>query len=234
MADLNSLGFTPDEEIPADDIADIPEPTGGFEFLQPNKYKFQLPSVAKGFTVDQAVDAGFVDKFVTSTGKEYARINFARGKDVEGKTKGSPLRVVGGGLFGAQISNVPMTQQGKTVNDFLLLLKALGETTTPKTNLQYIQAILKYADAIFGAEVALEANATNERHKFEQSFRSWVKPGEIYTSKGSGKVFFGLPKDENGQYIEEFMWPHPQTGEEVSIRVFQNLRNFYSVKNGHA
>ena len=44
MPDLNSLGFTPDEEIPSTPIEDIPEASGGFEFLQPGYYTFTLPT----------------------------------------------------------------------------------------------------------------------------------------------------------------------------------------------
>ena len=233
MADLNSLGFTPDEEIPADDIADIPEPTGGFEFLQPGRYTFILPPAEKGFTEADAVEAGFAKKLVGSDGKEYVQFTFRGGQNAEGEKRGYPLKVKNGGMYGTQLNNMPRIYQGKKANDLLLLLKALGETETPKTNLQYIKAILKHAGASFGARQQLTARASQQRDGFEIRFADWVAPGETYTGK-TGNVTHGLPKDENGNYPEEINVTNPNTGVEVSLRVFGNIGDFYSVKNGHA
>jgi len=173
MPDLNSLGFTPDEEIPSDPIETIPESTGGFAFLQPGYYNFQFPDAEKGFTEESAVDEGFFKKILID-GKEFLQLTLRGGQDNEGNRKGYPLRVKGQGLYGTQFNNAPRTFQGKKVNDLLMLLKALGHTETPKTNLQYIQALLQYAGQSFRAEVSLSATAKAKDHGFDAKFASFV------------------------------------------------------------
>lgn len=222
MPDLNSLGFAPDEEIPADDIQTIPEGSGGFELLQPGNHTFTLPTAEKGFSDKEAVERGFFSKSVGSDQKDYLQVNF-RGKD-----KGWPLKVKGGGNYFTQINNRPYTAQGKKVNDLLLILKALGHTETPRTNAEYAAALLKYAGQSFGAEQVLTARATTDKHGFDMSLASYVKPGDVYTGKNSGKQTHGLPKQADGKYAEEI---------EVNgktLRVFGNLRSFFSVGNGAA
>ena len=231
MPDLNKLGFTPDEEIPADDINTIPEVTGSYELLQPRKYTFQLPDSSKGFNDSDAVEKGFFSKLVIDN-KDYLQLNF-RGKDKEGNPSGAPLRVKieGGTVYFTQLNNKAAPYEPQ-VNDLLRLLKVLGHKETPKTNGDYANALLKYAGCFFGAQQVLTAGATKDKNGFAVSFASYVDPGETYTAKSTGKITIGLPKGEDGKYTEDIEYPNPNTGEMVILRVFGNLRNFYSVKNG--
>lgn len=242
MPDLNALGFTPDEEIPADDITEIPESTGGYVFLQPGSHIFQLPPTDKGFTTDGWYEAGFFKKIVVQN-KEYLQLTLRGGQDQDGNKKGYPLRVKSGGLYGTQFNNLPdfrPNKDGKKFNDLLRLLRALGHKETPRTNQQYLDALLQYPDAFFGAKVTLSTKATKDRNGFNASFASWVYDAnkrngdpldKPYTAQ-NGNVTLPLLPDKKG-FGEEIEIANPTTGEAVTLRVFGNLRDFFSVSNGN-
>ena len=249
MADLNAIPGL-DEEIPADDIQDLPEPTGGYTFLQPGNHVFKLPSAEKGLsTVEAAWEAGLFRSPIASggdlAGKNYLQFRLKGGKDKDGEPAGYPLRVKSGGLYGTILNNLPdfrADKNGKKFNTLLRLLKALGHEDNPKTIRQYMAALVQYADASFGAEIKLGTKATQALHGFDARYESWVyfqnkrdgKPLETpYTAQNGNQTLPLLP-DEDGVFHPEMEIAHPGTGEMKTLRVFGNLERFFSVKNGHA
>lgn len=190
---------------------------------------------------ESAVDEGFFKKTLRD-GQEYLQVTFRGGTDNEGKRKGFPLRVKGHGMYGTQFNNAPRTFQGKKVNDLLMLLKALGHTETPKTNLQYIQALLQYAGRSFRAKQTLTATAKLADHGFDAKYASWVydknkRNGDAVETphtSAQGKQTLPLIPGEDGKFVEDLQITNESTGEVKNLRVFGNLSDFSSAGNGAA
>lgn len=223
MANINELDLKADEvEV---DFSEMPEPGGQFTPPpKPGSYKFTLPTDLSSIW----------DKVETREGKERIKAVF----DFDNALMYSSIRnsKIEEQPWTTNISNVEYSFRdgGKTSGMAQLLKHALGEETTPKTNIEYAQALMRHAGESFIADVEWSTACSERRdirtyEEDEDGNRlnsTSVKEG----TPGCGRRFYqrDIPKTDDGVYMEMFTCDLVgcDSPESAVLRCFGNLRNF--------
>lgn len=214
--DLNHLGLS-NEQLEGASFDDIPENIGQSfpDPPQPGVYRFKLPAVMAAIWAK------------VQSEKYGERINALFEDDSELLIVQSPN---GGGHNGEgfrwRCSNVPRerTKEKILVSDMDLLIRALGETARPGTNVAYAKALMKHAGKEFTATNEFSWNCNPKKEIY-------VDDGTGGTAKVDGKMGCGarfyqrdVAKAEGGGYPLRITCSNPECG--ASIRAFPNLTAF--------
>lgn len=159
MADagtLESLGLGK-EQLEGTEFDNIPENLGQSfpDPPQPGAYRFKLPTAAQMKSIWAKVDSTNHGERINAIFEDEAALQIVQ----------SPGGAHNGEEFRWRVSNVPRerTKEKILVSDMDLLLRALGVTARPKTNLAYAQALLKQAGREFGATVEYSWRCRDDR-----------------------------------------------------------------------
>lgn len=212
-ASLNDLGLGSDKLQDAN-FDDIPENLGQTfpDPPQPGKYRFQLPK-----------DLSAVWAKVDSV-KHGERIQALFEDDAELLIVQSPGGAADNETFRTRISNIPRerTKEKILVSDMALLLRALGETATPKTNKAFAQALIKYAGKTFGATVEFSYHCNPKKDIY-------VDDGQGGQAKGDkmgcdARYYMRDVAKVNGLQPLRITCGNPECG--ASVRAYANLTGF--------
>lgn len=211
--ELEGLGLDAGFEV---DYEDVPEQFGGFTPIPPpGTYRFRLPGDLSN--VWEQFDATINEKKV-----KRLRANFEGTVALEITQSKSGEQT--GDSFRCRISNAERKRdkEGRMASDMLYLLRALGDTAVYKSNLEYANALMKYAGREFIATVEWSAWCSDQR-----AIRVYNEAGEIITNEqqmGCGHRVYqrDIPKLEAGGYADEFACP--ECG--AILRPFANLVQF--------
>lgn len=226
MASLKELGLT-NEQVGGDiDLNDLPK-TGGFlPILQPGKYRFRLPG-----------NLGNVwDKMA-------AKADGTRGERIVAKfDQDAPLVIVQAPErfkdrveepFQTRISNLERARGKDKIlaSDMDYLLRALGHTgKKPKTNIEYIQALMPFAGKEFVGEIEVSAQCRADKDIY-------VDDGTGGSTKVEGKMGCGARyyqkdlapiKDDAGHYPERTICSNESCG--ASLRLNNQISSFEGAK----
>lgn len=217
MADklnLNALGLK-NEKLEGASFDEIPENLGQafVDPVQPGTYRFRLP--ANMGAIFQAIES-------TNYG---TRINAIFEDDSELVIVQSPGGAHNGEGYRWRVSNVPRERGKEKVltSDMDLLLRALGETKKPATNLAYGQALMKYAGKEFQAtqEFSWRCRDDKEIYALDDS----GTPQKVEGKFGCGARYYQKDVQKvDGQYPTRIQCSNPECG--ASIRAFGNLGAF--------
>ncbi len=155
---LSDLGLK-NEQVGGGDVAlaDLPKVGGFTPMLQPGKFRFRLP--AKLDSVWDKVDSSKGER-ITAIFDQDNPLQIIQAPEAQKDRLNEP--------FQTRISNVERAR-GKDkieVSDLDYLLKALGETTRPKTNAAYIQALMKHGGKEFNATVEVQYSCNPKKDKY--------------------------------------------------------------------
>src|ERR1019366_4168052 len=213
---LNDLGLGSDKLQDAN-FDDIPESLGQ-EFKdppQPGKYRFMLPKDMSAIWAK--VDSTEHGERINALFEDDAELAIAQVPEGSATTVGETFRT--------RISNIPRarTKEKILVSDMALLLRALGETATPKTNKAFAQALMKYAGKTFGAtiEYSYHCNPKKDVYMADEAGGQQKVEGKLgcnarYYQKDVAKV--------GGLQPMKVTCGNPECG--ASIRGFANLTGF--------
>jgi hypothetical protein len=223
LANINELDLKADEvEV---DFDSMPEPGGQFTPPpKPGSYKFTLPGDLSGIW----------EKVETKDGKDRIKALF----DIDNPLVYSSIRnnKIEDEPWTTQLSNVEYSfRDGVKTSGMAQLLKhGLGEETTPRTNMEYAQALIRHAGESFIADVewSTSCNASRDIRAYEEDedgnrlTTTEVREG----TPGCGKKFYQqhIPKNDDGTYMETFSCDMTGCDSPVPavLRCFGNLRNF--------
>ncbi len=140
----------------------------------------------------------------------------------------SPDGTRDGETFRQRISNAERARgrDGVKVSDMTYLLRALGEdTSTLRTNQDFVRALLKHAGETFKADIEYSANCNENRNIYVQTEEGGF---EELDQKGCGKRYYQRDFDklkQGGVYPDRITCE----GCGASLRAFPNLTRFAPV-----
>lgn len=218
MANLNELQGLGDDAGFAVDYDNVPDQPGGFTPQPPpGAYRFKLPGDLQN--IWEQFDITINDKKV-----KRLRANF---EEVGALTiTSSPSGEQDSNSFRTRISNAERkrNKEGLMASDMLYLLRALGDDGAYKTNLEYAQALAKYAGREFVADVEWSAWCSDQK-----DIRGVDENGNVQViegQKGCGERVYqrDIPKVD-GQYAQTFSCPSCN----ALLRAFANLARFRAI-----
>lgn len=189
---------------------------------QPASYRFTLPKAIDNFEPVQTQDHG-------------ERINAIFDESGPLVIAQSPGKKHDGETFQTRLSNVPRKRgkEGVLVSDLDYLLKALGETAKPKSNLAYAQALQKHAGKSFGADIEWSWRCNPRRAaRFLAEDGTYVTqedPASVLEGDDAGlQAGCGQGHYQNDVQKVEGEYPLNITCSNcgAQVRAFANLRNF--------
>lgn len=213
---LNDLGLGSDKLQDAD-FDNIPENLGqSFEDPpQPGKYRFQLPTDMG--TIWAKVDSAKHGERIQALFEDDAELGIVQ------VPAGSATGV--GTTFRTRISNIPRerTKEKILVSDMALVLRALGETVTPKTNKAFAQALMKYAGKTFGATIEFSYHCNPKKEIYVADDAGGQQ--KVEGKQGCDARYYqrDVPKVEGLQPFR-ITCGNPECG--ASVRAFANLSGF--------
>lgn len=212
---LHDLGLK-EEALPAQSFDDLPE-FGGFTLPpQPGLYRFKLPGdLSRSWEAYDAPNKG-------------QRVRLLLDKDAPLYIVQSPGNKANGDTFQTRISNQER-KRGKEgtveASDMDYLVKALGETSRPKNNKEYVQVVNKHAGKEFGAEVSYSFVCRDD--KPIRAYDAQQKLQEVAGQNGCGSKYY--QKDITGMRNEAGEYPTEIACKCGGIlRAFANLDSFRS------
>jgi len=222
LANINELNLKADEVDVSFD--DMPDPGGQYTpNPKPGSYKFTLPS-----------DLRNVWEVIERNGKERVQATF----DFDNALMYRSIR-------GSDVEDLPWTTRinnaeysfgdGASTSNMAQLLKhALGEETTPRTNMEYAQALERHAGESFIADVTWSSycNAKKDIKVYDEDDEGNQLSSTIVkdNTPGCGKKFKQdqIPKTEDGTYMDRFTCDLASCDSEdlAVLYSYANLRNF--------
>lgn len=223
---LNELNLAT-EQLPTQSYDDLPEFGGFVPPPQPGPYRFRLPGLAALQKVWETFDYNN-----QKDGVQGQRLRAIFDKDAPLTIVNSPGGKVNNDTFQTRIANNERKRgkEGPLASDMDYLLKALGEKARPTTNPAYAQAVLKYPNGEFNAEITWSWFCNDQKNIWAMNAEG--KRVEIEGTKGCGRKYYQENKTRDAaQQIHKVA----ETGEyplEVGcscgglVRAFANLDNF--------
>lgn len=222
MANLNELeGLGNDAGFEVDYENVPPEPGGFTPTPPPGTYRFKLPGSLE--SVWEVFDANINDKKVQ---RIRAELQGANALTITQSQSGEQ----DGDSFRTRISNAERkrNKEGLMASDMLYLLRALGDDGQYKSNLEYANAMKKFAAAEFIANIEWSAWCSDQKaiRVLVESEDGSTTVQEDPAQNGCGKRVYqrDIPK-EDGVYAEQFACP--DCG--AILRAFANLGQFKAV-----
>ena len=213
MTSLNDLKLSNDK-LEGASFDDIPENIGQAypDLLQPGTYRFQLPARLN---------------WEPMTSEKYGdRLNAVFEGEAALVVAQSPGGTRDGEEFRSRISNIPRerTRERILVSDMALLLRALGETKTPKTNREFGQALERYAGKTFSASVEWSYQCNPKKPAYFEDGNGGYAPAEDQRPGCGSRQYQRDVVKVNGQQPERAPCNNPECG--ASVRAFANLGGF--------
>ena len=196
------------------DFDQLPEEFGPFvPPLYPGPYRFQLPSDLSEIWDKFDTDEG---ERVVAIFRDDTALTVTQSKN--GEHNNEPLNV--------RISNRqrPRGRDKVPASDMDFLLRALNHGSRPRTNPQYVQALMEHAGQEFGAEVEWSAYCNPNKDIYIETEEGRAEQQEGTPGCGQSHYQQDIPK-ENGIYQDRF--PCKNCG--ALVRAWPNLVRFKSV-----
>lgn len=216
MPSLNDLSALKDEQLEESQLEslDALHETGAFTaMLQPGVYELKLPDNLASITWEPVEAEGQPQRIKVKFDDQHPLVILSGGPD--------PSRI--GEAINQSISNVPrerkMGGEQVKINDFLYLLKKLGEKSVPKTNKEYLLALSRHAGKVIRTAVSVSWNCNSKRNIYR-----WVpdpdpakaaagagQAVEVPGQLGCGEKYYpdarqnGVPKQADGKYPERII-----------------------------
>jgi hypothetical protein len=196
MASLKELNLSNDQVGGDIDLDHLPK-TGGFlPMLQPGKYRLRLPANL-GNVWDKIAAKGDRGERIVAKFDQDAPLLIVQAPDRFADRKGEP--------FQTRISNLERARGREKIlaSDMDYLLRALGHTgKKPKTNIEYIQALLPFAGKEFIAEIEVQAQCRDDKEKYVDDGQGGSV--KLEGSAGCGRRYYqkDIPKTDDGSYPE--------------------------------
>ena len=224
-ASLESLGLSK-ESLEGTDFADIPENIGQSfpDPPQPGEYRMQLPTAAQMKLIWARVESQKYGERLNALFQDEAALLIVQ----------SPGKAHDGESFRWRCSNVPRerTKEKILVSDMDLLLRGLGVTQRPKTNIDYAEALRAQAGKQFAATVTWSWSCNPKRNIYVEDGDGGTQ--EVEGTLGCGQRFYQRdigkqpvnPEQPDGvkEYPLRITCGNPDCG--ASLRAFPNLEGF--------
>lgn len=209
-----------EEVLPAQALEALPDFGQFAQPPQPGPYRFKLPMIEGQPIWD--------DPFMVQGVGERIRMIFDREHPLLIVT--SPAGKYNGDTFQTRISNAERMRGGKdgvSASDMDYLIRAMGETTRPASNQEYIKTVGKFGGKEFGADISFSWSCNPERdvRVDEGGDKLVVKEGR----RGCGNKYYQAERAKKPeQKIEKVNGEYPLEIEcacGAVLRAFANLEN---------
>ncbi len=212
---LHDLGLA-DDPLPTagQSLADLPDFGGFREPPQPGSYRFQLPDDLS--TIWDVYDTP------SKTPPQRVRAIFDREHPLQivqsasGRYNGEP--------FEARLSNEERNRgKDRIASDLDFLLRALGITTKPRSNSDYIRTVQTQAKKQFGADIRFSWKCATNRNIRVRDANGAIQ--EVEGHKGCGTAYYQEDLPNGGKQADGQVPTQIQCTCGALLRAFANLDN---------